>query len=486
MKTKSYVLPRCTYRLQLTVQTMAEAHPNVSGESPAEEVQCRNAEVLAPMLHRQIKVLTLTPRWRFDTMGLSGITRSLVNNLRVLDSDARNIQITCAVLQEDEKIEEVETIDAAKHGIKLKGAKLAKWRKGQPNLSWLNEDVAKYYLHILVSDQYDFIIGALPYFTEGCLILRDPSKDLYEGHSPKVILVAHALPVTDEGDVDGDTLLLWLRETDVVLSVGNKVFSKIESYIDSNDILIDHKLYLPGFELDLFKMERKVQSNKRPLGEQNILVIKAELEDIEGSNLDFKLAIVFSAKASEKMSAQESRCLTDELNFTVKMLSEREDKNNSWKENFNLVKKNSKLEDQLLSFKYHAVQLTEDMIPHLRGASAFVLPLKRPNVQFGSEALIAIAAGIPVLVSKNSGIASFLQSIGEQEPIVWDTGKFASDVNIWKERLIEMLCDQTKAESQARELRKALLLGATIASTHVDFSKIICGKFLYFHFGDYL
>ena len=465
--------------MQVNIQAMAEAHSNLSGVSPAEEAQCRDAEILTPMLHRQIKVLTLTPRWRFDTMGLSGITRSLVNNLRVLDPDARNIQITCAVLQEDGKIEEAEIRDAAKHGVKLKGAKLANWRKGKPKLSWLNEDVARYYLHILVNDQYDFIIGALPYFTEGCLILRDMSKDFYEGHSPKVILVAHTSPVTDEGDVDEDTLLLWLRETDVVLSVGNKVFSKIESCIDSNDI--DHKLYLPGFELDLFKIERKVQPNKQPLGEQNVLVIKAEVEDIESSNLDFKLVIVSSAKASEKMSAQESRCLTDELSFTVKMLSEREDKNNSWKENFNLVKKNSKLEDHLLSFKYHAVQLTDAMIPHLKRACAFVLPLKRPNVQFGSEALVAIAAGIPVLVSKNSGIASFLQSIGEQEPIVWDTGKFANDVNTWKERLIEILCDQTKAESQARELRKALLLGASIASTHLDFTKIICSKFLHCH-----
>ena len=465
---------------------MAEAYSNVSVVSPAKEVQCRNAEVLAPMLHRQIKVLTLTPRWRFDTMGLSGITRSLVNNLRVLDPDARNIQITCAVLQEDGKIEEAEIRDAAKHGVRLKGAKLAKWRKGKPNLSWLNEDVAKYYLHILVNDQYDYIIGALPYFTEGCLFLRDTIKDLCEDHNPKVILVAHALPTTNEGDVDEDTLLPWLGEADVVLSVGNKVFSKIESCIDSNDIDIDHKLYLPGFELDLFKIERKIKPNKQPLGEQNILMIKPELEDIKASNLDFKLAIVSSAKASEKMSAPDSRCLTDELSFTVKMLSEREDKNNSWKEKFNLVKKNSKLEDELLSFKYHAVQLTEDMIPHLKRACAFVLPLKRPNVQFGSETLVAIAAGVPVLVSEKSGIASFLQGIGEQEPIVWDTGKFTNDVNTWKERLIEILCDQTKAESQARELRKALLLGATIASTHVDFTKIICGKFLYFHFGDYL
>ena len=153
---------------------------------------------------------------------------------------------------------------------------------------------------------------------------------------------AHSLPTTDDGDDDEDSLLLWLHETDVVLSVGNKVFSKIKSCIDSNDIDIDHKLYLPGFELDLFNIERKIKPNKHPVGEQNILMIKPELENFQASNLDFELAVTSSAKVSEKMLNQESRCLTDELSFTLKMLSEREDGNSSWKENFNLVKKNCK------------------------------------------------------------------------------------------------------------------------------------------------
>ena len=377
---------------------MAEAYPGISGVSPTKSVQCHDAKILAPTLHRQINVLTLTPQWRFDTMGLSGVTRSLVNNLRVLDPDARNIKITCAVLHEDGKIGEAEMKDATKHGVRLKGAKLAKWRKDKPKLSWLNEDVAKYYQHILVKDQYDFIIGVLPYFTEGSLFLRDMSKELFEGHSPTVILVAHSLPKTDDGDDDEESLLLWLQEANVVLSVGNKVFSKIESCIDSNDIDIDHKLYLPGFELDLFNIERKIKLNKHPVGEQNILMTRAELDNFQALNLDFELAVTSSAKVSEKMLTQESRCLTDELSFTLKMLSERKDGNSSWKENFNQVKKNCKIEDHLLSFKYHAVQVTEDMTSYLKRACAFVLPLKRPNVQFGSEALVAIAAGIPVLV----------------------------------------------------------------------------------------
>ena len=51
-----------------------------------------------------ISALTLTPRWQFDTYGMSTVTRSLVNNLRLVDPDGEMIKLTCAVLEEEGKI----------------------------------------------------------------------------------------------------------------------------------------------------------------------------------------------------------------------------------------------------------------------------------------------------------------------------------------------------------------------------------------------
>ena len=50
---------------------------------------------------KQVSVLILTPQWRFDDYGMATITRSLVQNLRMIDPEGTFIKITCAVLEED-------------------------------------------------------------------------------------------------------------------------------------------------------------------------------------------------------------------------------------------------------------------------------------------------------------------------------------------------------------------------------------------------
>ena len=70
-----------------------------------------------------ISVLFLAERWQFDTYGLSTVNRSLVNNLRVVDPEGKKIKITCAVVEEDGKIESCQKEDAEKYQVELKGAK---------------------------------------------------------------------------------------------------------------------------------------------------------------------------------------------------------------------------------------------------------------------------------------------------------------------------------------------------------------------------
>ena len=52
--------------------------------------------------------------WQFDTYGSSAINKSLVNNLRLIDPESRSIKITCAVVEEDDKIKDVDIKDAEK------------------------------------------------------------------------------------------------------------------------------------------------------------------------------------------------------------------------------------------------------------------------------------------------------------------------------------------------------------------------------------
>ena len=421
----------------------------------------------------EISVLVLTTRWQFDTYGLPTVTRSLVNNLRVVDPDTNFIQITCAVLEEEGKIKDAQIQDAAKHGVNLIGAKKPRGSRKNPKLTWINTSVNKYYPHLVSKDKPDFIIGHIPYSANGCLNLRDIITNIHQGRSTKVILVVHALPLTDEGDVDEECLTEWLGEADLVLSVGAKVQTKLESCIEANDVNVDHKLYLPGFPLDFFKIE---QHEHQLLGEQRFLLMTRERENLDVPGLNFELAVLSTVNTSRNILAKEKSDLSKQLSFSLKLIAAKAEEKESWKQNFKDIKDKYKIHSGVPAFYFEAPQDVNKVIPHLKTASVLVLPLKYDSPLFGTEALVAIAAGVPVLVSRNTGIASFLQSIGEAEPIIWDNEDVTKDAQIWKDRLVQKIIDPEKARLTARELRKSLLLGAKISSTHLEFIKTITGK----------
>ena len=52
---------------------------------------------------KNISVLLLGNRWSFGTYGLSTINKSIVNNLRLVDPEAKTINITCTVVEEEGK-----------------------------------------------------------------------------------------------------------------------------------------------------------------------------------------------------------------------------------------------------------------------------------------------------------------------------------------------------------------------------------------------
>ena len=105
----------------------------------------------------------------------------------------------------------------------------------------------------------------------------------------------------------------------------------------------------------------------------------------------------------------------------------------------------------------------------------FLLPLKADSPLFGAEALAAIAAGVPVLLSKDSGLASLLNTMIEDEPIV-GKNKLKVNAQTWKERIIQKLVKPEESQHTARKLREQFLLDTSIAQTHLDFINTIAGK----------
>ena len=422
-----------------------------------------------------ISLLILATRWQFDTYGLSTVNKCLVNNLRVVDPDDKWINVTCTVLEEDGKILENELKDASKHKVKLRGAKPPRGRKGKPEVSWLNEHSVAYYRHLVRENKHDFIIGHMPYLVDGCLNLRDHSIELHQGHRPKVIIMAHALPLTEDRDVNEEKLTEWLEEADLVFSVGDNIFMKIDSHVESHDIDIKHKLYLLGFPLDFFQIEPNPRKTTL-VGEQSILVMTSEIDDMIVSGIDFELAVLATSQASDNIMFSEGSDLSRQLSFSLKVLASREEEKAVWEKMFIDIKERNQIEARAPAFKFQAPDDVKKLIPHLKRGTLLILPLKPNSSLYGLEALVAMASGVPVLTSRNAGIAAFLQSTGMPEPIVFDEKGMAENVTMWKERMVYKLTNPEETQRTAAELRKMLLLDTRIASTHLEAVKMMTGK----------
>ena len=262
---------------------MAEAFPeNVSGNQDDQDLDNRE---------KSISVLLLATKWQFDMYGLSTVNKSLVNNLRVVDPEGKKIKITCAVIEEERNIKDDQKEDDHKYKVQLRGSKQPRGPKRKPNIEWLDNSTAAYYLHLVRENSFDFIIGYAPYLANGALNFRDIFATTK--NKPKVIFMIHDLPKSTEGDIDEDLLFEWLSEVDTVFSVGKEVkaevFSSIASLPPAHKPF--HQLCIPGFPLELFNVHRAAVEVNKLQGTQNITLMTGDRKDLDINGLDFPLAV---------------------------------------------------------------------------------------------------------------------------------------------------------------------------------------------------
>ena len=295
---------------------MAEAFPENIPENPGKEDLLDRPE-------KHISVLLLATKWQFDTYGLSTVNKSLVNNLRVVDPEGKKIKITCAVVEDDINTKDQKE-DAERHKVILKGAKQPRGQKMKPHVEWLDKYTGSYYLDLVRENSFDFIIGHVPYLANGSLNLRD--MYITTRGQPKVILMIHDLPRTTDGDIDEDSLLEWLSEADVVFSVGKEVEADIFASLPPEK-RSQHKLYIPGFPLELFNVRRgKVEGNKVQ-GTQNVTLMTGDKKDLKINGLDFPVAVTSAAEASKHIRDFHNV----KTNFVL--LTSNKDDKEEWKKN---------------------------------------------------------------------------------------------------------------------------------------------------------
>ena len=178
----------------------------------------------------------------------------------------------------------------------------------------------------------------------GCFNLKDIYKETDQ--PPKIILMFHALPKDENGDVEDKVISDWLKETDIVFSVGKCVECELIPYIggiDEGDRPI-HKMYISSYPLELFNVARG-EKGKKVLGTQNITMMSADLKDLDVTGLDFPLAVNATIGAAEHIQD------FDGVRTTLTMLAAHEDDREKWKEENDEIFKRQNVHHTGLSFK---------------------------------------------------------------------------------------------------------------------------------------
>ena len=419
----------------------AEMDTDSSSESDPDRISLR-IRVTPDSRQKQVYVLMLTPQWQFDAYGIATVTRDLIQNLRTIDPEDNFIKISCAVLQEEGNIPRERSAEELK--VNLKGYKQPRGRRREPNLEWLEEDAGNYYKHVVADIKYDFIIGHIPYIANGCLNLRDDCVE--RGHCPKVIFIAHDVPRHGNGETNDEQLREWLLEANVVFSMTKSVEEKIRQIGVS-----DHKIYIPGHPIELFKFERGERRDLTSIRE--MMMMTKEKKDLKVKGLDFPLAVNSVVEACQKTRAR----------ISLTMCTERKDDRADWENGQT---------NRHVTFRCDAVQDTQDMIFQFGKTDLFLAPFQTPSPLFGAEALSALAAGVPILISRHCGLGSLLVEMDEKGSVVVET-----DRGTWADRITQKIVDPEAARSEAKKLRERFLLDTRIATSQMEFAKVISGQY---------
>ena len=335
-------------------------------------------------------------------------------------------------MEEEKNIKEDEREDVEKYNVKLKGAKQPRGPKKKAKLKWLDRSAGTYYPDLVRENRYDFIIGHVPYLANGPLNIRDfhPESE----HRPKVILMIHDLLKTSDKETDEDVLLAWLSEADVVLSIGKEVEAEIFSSIASlpPEKQPIHKLYVPVFPLELFNVQRRSIDGNKVRGTQNVTLMTGNKKDMETIGLDFSLATAAVSGSSKHILEFHGL----KTNFVV-LTDNKEDKD-GWRKEFTELVKGQEAIGRALNFQSDSSENFEKLKAQLRKSNLMILPLKPGSPLFGSEAMSAIAAGVPVLVSNHSGVASLLETVCQDESIVKESA-LQPDIDMLREGILQKL-----------------------------------------------
>ena len=287
--------------------------------------------------------------------------------------------------------------------------------------------------------------------------------------------MVHTLPKTENGFLNKALLCTWMEGTDIVFSIGETDSNVLKRFVDGKV----YEIYIPIYPLKLTRMLPGLESAmvvKSGVVTEKITAMVGRKE-FGYNGINVKLLVAAVGLAVKRGNIGGNR-----MEIDLRFLGEDPADENNLKAYFDKALEEQSNPQKLMSFNFLSSQELSDsqvMFTCMMESTLFLLPLKKNFSVFGLEALTAALAGIPILVSENSGFAALLHDMGEDgHSIVRQRKNFESNVKAWGECIWEKISRQNKARDEANKLREYLLQSTLIGTTHRKFISTITGRCL--------
>ncbi|XP_070544076.1 uncharacterized protein [Ptychodera flava] len=403
-------------------------------------------------------VLILNDEWGTSKGGISTVHRQIAMQARDVGCD---VHVTTLQKPSDEDLS-----DEDSKGINIIPA--VKKGKRPLDLECINAAHATYFPD-LEERNPDVIIGHIPVTSEGALDIR---KDRFRGK--RVFQFAHTIPEDTEVFKEGTnprkiqdkekSIIETAKRSDVFFSVGPRIYNHYGGKFRGKNV--KHRKYIPYPDRGFFELEITPPKPNHPM---RILTVGRVdgVAHLKGYDI--------IAEALSEVCNSYHKVRAPLPKWDIRGIQE--DKHEESEAFIDKYKKSKFLQSIL-----HPYGTQEEIMEDLAQSHLFIMPSR--SEPFGMVGMEAIAAGLPVLVTKHSGLADFLEEqfgVDANQMIV-DVGlnnyDRKSDIEIWRKRIIGMLDPKHLAQrfEKAKEMKKKLRSLPEIIKTHDEYRKMLQGN----------
>ncbi|XP_077985771.1 uncharacterized protein LOC144440291 [Glandiceps talaboti] len=403
-------------------------------------------------------VLILNDEWGTSKGGLSSVHRILT---QTLSEAGFSVYVTALAVTEEENH------DAEEKGIRLIVAKGRDTLSNPTKKDWLTESHAYHFPSLEKIPNLEIIIGHVPLTSAAALSIR---RERLEGC--QVFLVNHVIPQStdihkdswDLGKIEAKTsdIVEQAVDADIIFSVGPRIRDTFGNEFRKREN-INHKYYIPYPEDDFFQVKIEKPEKSHPC---HILTFGRVSCDSNLKGFDIIAEALGKVaddiyKTSDKSLVWKIRGIPeDQQHRTVSCLNEH-------------------VKSPNLNIHPEIYGTHKQIVDDIKSSHLFVMPSR--SEPFGMVAFEVMAAGLPLLVTRNSGIADYMKVHFPEykESMIVEVGvnekDRPGDINKWAEKITKVLMKDYEAKFTEAQIIKKRLQEKKDSDEECDFKKMVNG-----------